>query len=328
MDFNTIMIGVLATVAIGGVFQVFVYPYLSGDIRAEQRQSALAASSRASAQKRPGDRSLDSEKRRKQVADSLKEIDAKGKNKRVSLEAKIKQAGLTISKQQFFLASIGAAIVVGALVFYMSENVLYIAPGLLIGGFGLPNWFIGFLRKKRIKKFVAGFPDAVDIVIRGVKAGLPLGDCLRVIAGEAAEPVRSEFRLVIEATTMGLPLGEAVERLYERVPVAESNFFSIVLNIQQKSGGNLSEALGNLARVLRERKKMQQKVTAMSSEAKASAGIIGSLPFCVTGLLYMSSPRYIELLWQTSSGRTVMAICGVWMFVGVMSMKKMINFDM
>jgi tight adherence protein B len=329
MDFNTIMIGILATVAIGAAFQGFVYPYLSGDIRAEKRQAALASSSRAGAAvKRPGDRSQDADKRRKQVADSLKEIEQKGKSKKVSLEAKIKQAGLTLTKQQFFLVSAGLAVGVGAVVFYISENVLYILPGMLIGGFGVSNWILGFLRKRRIKKFVAGFPDAVDIIIRGVKAGLPLGDCLRVIAGESAEPVRSEFRQVIESTTMGLPLGEAVERLYERVPVTEANFFSIVLNIQQKSGGNLSEALGNLARVLRERKKMQQKVQAMSSEAKASAGIIGSLPFCVTGLLYLSSPRYIELLWQTSGGRTVMAICGFWMFVGIMSMKKMINFDM
>ena len=329
MDFNTIMIGVLAMVAIGGIFQVFVYPYLSGDIRAEQRRTALAASARSGgAQKRTADRFQDTEKRRKQVTDSLKEIEQKGKSKKISFEAKIKQAGLTLTKQQFMLMSAALSVAVAAVVFYMSENLLYVLPGLLIGGFGLPNWIIGFLRKRRIKKFVAGFPDAVDVIIRGVKAGLPLGDCLRVIAGESAEPVRSEFRQVIEATTMGLPLGEAVERLYERVPVSEANFFSIVLNIQAKSGGYLSEALGNLARVLRERKKMQQKVHAMSSEAKASAGIIGSLPFCVTGLLYLSSPKYISLLWMTSSGRTVMAICGFWMFVGVMSMKKMINFDM
>ena len=127
---------------------------------------------------------------------------------------------------------------------------------------------------------------------------------------------------------MGLPLGESVEKLYDRVPVTEANFFSIVISIQQKSGGNLSEALGNLSRVLRERKKMQAKVKAMSSEAKASAMIIGSLPFCVTFLLYLSSPKYIELIWITNTGRTVLAVCAFVMFFGVMVMKKMINFDM
>ena len=329
MDFNTIMIGVLATVAIGGLIHVFVYPYLSGDIRAEKRQAAVAATARASAaQRRGGDRSLDADKRRKQVTESLKELDQKGKTKKVPLEARIRQAGLEISRQQYFLLSAAAGVVFAIVVGYMSGNIFYMVPGLFIGALGIPSWLLKFLRKRRIKKFVANFPDAVDIIIRGVKAGLPLGDCLRVIAGEAQEPVRSEFRQVIETTTMGLPLGEAVERLYDRVPVPEANFFSIVLNIQSKSGGNLSEALGNLSRVLRERKKMQQKVQAMSSEAKASAYIIGSLPFAVTGLLYLSSPRYIELLWSTSGGRTVMAICGIWMFIGIMSMKKMINFDM
>ena len=161
-----------------------------------------------------------------------------------------------------------------------------------------------------------------------MRAGLPLGDCLRVIAGESAEPVRSEFRLIIESTAMGLQLGEAVEKLYERVPVQEANFFSIVINIQSKAGGNLSEALGNLSRVLRDRKKMKQKVTAMSQEAKASAGIIGALPFFVTGALYLTSPAYISLLFTNPTGRMIVFGCLVWMLFGILTMKKMINFDM
>ena len=327
MDTTTLLIAGLAMIAIGGIFQVFIYPYLSGDIRAQKRQAAVASNTRAVG-KRPGERAQDAEKRRKQITDSLKEIDQKGKTKKLSLEARIRQAGLDWPPSRYYIMSGVLAVVVGLLTFVFSGNLLYVLPGFFIGGLGLPSWVLKFLKNRRIKKFVAAFPDAVDIIIRGVKAGLPLGDCLRVIAGEAAEPVRSEFRQVIEATTLGLPLGEAVDRLYERVPVAEANFFSIVLNIQSKSGGNLSEALGNLSRVLRERRKMAQKVQAMSSEAKASAGIIGSLPFFVTGALYLSSPRYIELIWLTPSGRTVLAVCGFWMFVGIMAMKKMINFDM
>ncbi len=329
MDTNTIVIALLATLAIGGLFQAFVYPYISGDIRAEKRQIAIQSTSRANGNaKRVGERQVDAEKRRKQVAESLKEVEKKGRSKKLSLEAKLRQAGLEWPKSRFYLMSAILGGVTAILVFFFSGDPLYVLPGLLIGAFGLPNWVVGHLKKRRIKKFIAGFPDAVDIIIRGVRAGLPLGDCLRVIAGESAEPVRSEFRQIIEATTLGLPLGEAVDRLYERVPVTESNFFSIVLNIQQKSGGNLSEALGNLSRVLRDRKKMAMKIQAMSSEAKASAGIIGALPFCVTGLLYLSSPRYIELIWITSTGRTVLAVCAFWMFLGVMMMKKMISFDM
>ena len=150
---------------------------------------------------------------------------------------------------------------------------------------------------------------------------------MRIIANEGAEPVRTEFRLIMEAQTMGLPLGEAVERMAERVPVTEANFFSIVLNIQSKSGGNLSEALGNLSRVLRERKKMRGKVSAMSMEAKASAAIIGALPFIVGLLVYLSTPKYMEMLFITSTGKMVIGVSLFWMFLGVMAMRKMIQFD-
>ena len=197
----------------------------------------------------------------------------------------------------------------------------------LVAGFGLPRWILGFLKKRREKRFLNIFPDAVDVIVRGVKAGLPLGDCLKIIANEAQEPVKSEFRSIVETQTIGMPLGEACGRLYDSVPVPEANFFGIVISIQQKAGGNLSEALGNLSRVLRDRKRMQAKIHAMSMEAKASATIIGSLPLAVMLLVYITSPNYIELLWTTPLGRMMMAACAVWMSIGVMVMKKMINFD-
>ncbi len=327
MDSESLIFAALAMVAAGGVFYVFVYPYLSGEARAEKRQAAVGSPGGA-VSKLIVDKAGDSTARRKQVADSLKEIDHKAKSKKLSLETKISQAGLEWSKSKFMLISAALAFGLGALVFYISGDPLYIVPGVLIGGFGLPNWILSFCKKRRIAKFIKEFPNAVDVIIRGIKAGLPLGDCVRIIAGEASEPVRGEFRQIVEATTLGLSIAEGAERMVERVPVAEANFFSIVINIQQKAGGNLSEALGNLSRVLRDRAKMQMKVKAMSSEAKASAGIIGALPFIVTLLVYLSSPRYIELLWITSTGRMVLAVSGFWMFIGVMSMKKMINFDM
>ena len=220
------------------------------------------------------------------------------------------------------------ALAVGAVVYVLGGSLLIALPGFFVGGMGLPNWILGRLKKRRLQKFIDAFPDAVDIIIRGVRAGLPLGDCLRVIASEAPEPVRSEFRMIVESSAMGMQLGEAVEKLYERVPVNEANFFGILISIQSKAGGNLSEALSNLSRVLRERKKMAQKVNAMSQEAKVSAGIIGALPFFVTGALYLTSPAYVSLLWTNPTGRMIMLGCLVWMFFGVMTMKKMINFDM
>ncbi len=126
---------------------------------------------------------------------------------------------------------------------------------------------------------------------------------------------------------MGMTAADALAKLYERVPVPEANFFSIVIAIQQKSGGNLSEALGNLSRVLRDRRKMAGKIKAMSTEAKASAGIIACLPFTVGILTYLSSPQYIQLLWTTQTGKVALVASGLWMLMGVFVMKKMIAFD-
>jgi tight adherence protein B len=178
-----------------------------------------------------------------------------------------------------------------------------------------------------VKKFVDNFPEAIDIIVRGIKAGLPLGDCLQIIATEAQEPIKTEFRLIVESQSMGLSVAEAVERLIARLPIAETSFFSIVIGIQQKAGGNLSEALSNLAEVLRDRKKMKGKIAALSSEAKASAGIIGALPFVVTTLVYLTSPSYISLLWTTSTGELVIIGSALWMAAGVFVMKKMISFE-
>jgi len=322
---QTLAIAFLAALAAGGVIWVFVYPILSGEKQAERRQQSVTRSeprvAAASTGRAP-------KVRREQVEESLKELELRQKKlKNLPLPMRISQAGLSWSKRQFIILSvvIGTALFVGG--FVVSDNIL-VAAGLgFAGGFGLPRWLLIFLKKRREDKFLANFPDAVDVIVRGVKAGLPLGDCLRIIATEAQEPVRSEFRTVVESQTIGIPLGEACGKLYERMPLAEANFFGIVVGIQQRAGGNLSEALGNLSRVLRDRKKMKAKIQAMSMEAKASAVIIAALPFCVMLLVYITSPNYIELLWTHPTGRFMMACCALWMSIGVFVMKKMINFD-
>ena len=195
------------------------------------------------------------------------------------------------------------------------------------GGVLLPHFFVNWKRKRRLRQFTNEFANAVDVIVRGVKAGLPLVDCLKVIANEAQEPVAGEFREIVEDQTLGMPLADAVARLPERIPLPEANFFAIVVAIQARSGGSLSEALSNLSKVLRDRKKMAGKIRAMSAEAKSSAGIIGSLPIIVAILVYFTSPDYIALLFTTTSGNIVLAIAGLWMFIGIMVMRKMINFD-
>ena len=186
---------------------------------------------------------------------------------------------------------------------------------------------MSYLKKRREKSFLKALPDAVDVIVRGIKAGLPLFESIKVVAADAPEPLRGEFLAIIETQAIGMPLGEACARLYDRMPVPEANFFGIVIAIQQKSGGNLSEALGNLSKVLRDRKKMAEKIQAMSMEAKASAGIIGSLPPIVMLLVYLSTPHYISLLWTHPTGQLMLVGCAIWMTIGILVMKKMINFD-
>jgi tight adherence protein B len=316
---HPILLAALVALALGGLAFVFV----SGDSRAAKRQAAL----QTGAVKTNKDSLIEKTARKKQISDSLKELEKKTTRRRQTLDTRLQQAGLHISRRQYMIVSAISGVVV-AFVAFMATRSLYIAaPAIVIGLFGLPTLILAQMRRRRISRFVGEFPNAIDIIVRGVKAGLPLGDCLRIIANEAAEPVKSEFRMIVETQAMGLSLGEAVDRLAQRVPVTETNFFAIVINIQAKAGGNLSEALGNLSRVLRERKKMKGKIGAMSMEAKASAAIIGVVPFVVVGLLYLSSPAYVSLLWTTMHGKIVASVAMAWMGLGVMMMKKMIAFD-
>ncbi len=326
MDPTSLAIALLAAVSAGGLAYALIYPYLSGDIRGERRQAAVI---KPVVVRRTGtDRMAEVANRRKQVGDSLKELEAKQKERsKVSLEMRIGQAGLDWSKRKYFVFSAVLGLTVGFVLLVMSRNLFMAGFGLVAGALGLPSWILSYLKKQRIKKFIAALPDAMDVIVRGIKSGLPLGDCLRIIATEAQEPVKSEFRLIVETQTLGVSLAEACSRLSQRIPVSEANFFGIVIEIQQKAGGNLSEAISNLSRVLRARKQMRAKVTAMSMEAKASAAIIASLPFVVGILVYLSSPHYMEILWLTKVGKLIMAASGFWMLMGVLAMKKMINFD-
>jgi tight adherence protein B len=313
----------LASVAVGGLAWVFLYPILSGERQTEKRVATVAKATPAARTPRGQPRS-----RRDQVEATLKDFEERHKKSRnPALSVRIAQAGLKWSKQQFLIISAGVGLGMFLVGLLGGAGFLVAAAMAFAGAFGLPRWWLSFLKKRREAKFLNAFPDAVDIIVRGVKAGLPLLDCLKVITTESPEPVKSEFRAIVETQAVGMPLGEAAMKLYEDMPVPEANFFGIVVAIQQKSGGNLAEALGNLSRVLRDRKKMKAKIQAMSQEAKASAGIIGALPIAVMTLVYITSPQYIALLWTEPLGRLMLAASAIWMFMGVMVMKKMINFD-
>jgi tight adherence protein B len=324
MKMQTLALAFLAAAAIGGLAWVFIYPLLSGERQAEDRRNAVAKPEPAA--KRQNEKTQRS--RREQVEGSLKELEARAeRHSKISLSARLSRAGLDWSVRKFMVISavLGAIFFAGAMV--VGGGILGALGLAFAGGFGLPRWLLSFLKKRREKKFLAHLPDAVDVIVRGIKAGLPLFESIKVVAADSPEPLRSEFNAIIETQAIGIPLGEACTRLYDRMPVPEANFFGIVISIQQKSGGNLSEALGNLSKVLRDRKKMAEKIQAMSMEAKASAGIIGSLPPIVMLLVYLSTPGYISLLWTHPTGQLMLVGCVIWMSIGIMVMKKMINFD-
>ena len=323
MKIQTLALFFLVFVAIGGIAWVFIYPLLSGERKVEKRRAEASRSAPAQRVTRNVQKS-----RREQVEETLKELDVKArKPKSPPLSMRIAQAGLDWTKQRFLITA-GVLGLAGFVVGMLMGTGLLVALGLgFAAGGGLPFWMLSYLKKRRENKFLNAFPDSVDVIVRGIKAGLPLMDSLKMIAAEAPEPARSEFKAIVETQTIGMPIGEACAKLYERMPLPEANFFGIVISIQQKAGGNLSEALGNLSRVLRDRKKMKAKIQAMSMEAKASAMIIGSLPIAVGFLVWLTSPDYIELLWTDSFGRMMMAASAMWMGMGVFVMKKMINFD-
>jgi tight adherence protein B len=325
-----IAVAMLAVFSVGGVLVAAFYPRLTGGTKSEKRLEAIAVTKRRAAADRIA---AEEGRRRRSVEETLKELDEAQKAKarkslKLTLTARMRQAGLNWTKNTYYVACVVAAIGTFAVVLLFSGFGLLPSAGFGIsGGVLLPHFFVNFKRKRRLKKFSLEFPNATDVIVRGVKAGLPLVDCLKIIAAEAQEPVRSEFQEIVEDQTLGMPLAEAVGRLPERIPLAESNFFAIVIAIQSRTGGSLSEALSNLSKVLRDRKKMSAKIRAMSAEAKASAGIIGSLPIAVALIVYLTSPDYILLLFQTSTGNIVLAICGTWMLLGILVMRKMINFD-
>ncbi|MGY3485299.1 tight adherence protein B [Bradyrhizobium sp. USDA 4011] len=324
MQTQTLALAFLAATTVGGIAWVFLYPYLSGEKKAESRRASVARSEPTTT--RTADRTQRT--RREQVEGSLKELEARRqKDKKVPLGLRISQAGLEWSEQKFWMIS-GALGLFGFAAAFLAGGGILGAAGIGFAmGLGAPRWLLGFLKKRREKAFLKALPDAVDVIVRGIKAGLPLFESLKAVVNDAPEPLRSEFLAIIETQAIGMPLGEACARLYERMPLPEANFFGIVIAIQQKSGGNLSEALGNLSRVLRDRKKMAEKIQAMSMEAKASAAIIGSLPPIVMILVFLTTPDYIALLWTNSMGQLMLVACAVWMSIGVFVMKQMINFD-
>lgn len=319
----------LAALGFGGIIYAFMFDSISNENKQAKRLATIKHRDKAQINN-AHQRLQEAAKRRKTVQDSLKELDEKTKNKhqkKLTLKKMLTQADINVTVSQFYIFSVIFGLVMAVVAFVSQFGPLVAAGVFFVATFGVPRWFVSMKRKRRFRAFSQEFPNSVDVIVRGVKAGLPLNDCLGIIAKEAKAPVGPEFQKIVEAQQMGMTMGDAIAKLYDNIPLAETNFFGIVIAIQQNAGGNLSEALGNLSKVLRDRKKMDEKIKAMSSEAKASAGIIGSLPFCVTILIYLTTPDYISLLFTHPTGHMILGGSAIWMSMGIMVMRKMINFD-
>jgi tight adherence protein B len=276
------------------------------------------------------DRVQEMSKRRKSVQDNLKDLEKRQQEntkKKLTLKSKLSQAGLTITPARFYMFSAIFAFVLMFVALLAGAPLLLVVGAPIVAGLGLPRWIVGFLVKRRQNKFLTEFPNALDVIVRSIKSGLPLNDAIRLIANEGRDPVKSEFRRVVESQQVGLSVPDACARMTNYMPLQEVSFFAIVIAIQSQAGGNLSEAIGNLAKVLRERKKMKAKVQALSMEAKASAVIIGALPFIVATLVYLTSPQYMMVLFTDPRGHLIMGFSAIWMSIGIFVMRNMVNFD-
>ena len=243
------------------------------------------------------------------------------------LRLRLAQTGKKWTLQQYMYASGGLAFVIMAILLLKGASFLVgVFSGLMIGA-GLPHMAISFLMARRIKNFTANFPDAIELLVRGLKSGLPVSETLSVIAKEIAGPVSEEFKLVVEKIKIGKSMEDALQETADRLGTAEFQFFVITLAIQRETGGNLAETLANLADVLRKRAQMKLKIRAMSSESKASAYIVGSLPFFVFGMIWMVNQKYLAGFFYEP--RLMIAGLGgaLWMAIGVFIMAKMVSFE-
>lgn len=320
-----ILFAVLAIIAVGAAGFALV-PSALGNSRADKRLKAYQGDIRASRRELDVNRTRDA--RRKSVQQALKaQTDELNARKLVTLPDLIFQAGMTISPGAFIRNSciFGGGLFV---VLLITQVPYYFAAIFAVAGaYLLPRFYVKRRRKKYQNQFLDELPNAVEAIVRGVKTGLPLNDSMRVVAKDTKEPVKSEFGRVLDQQSFGFSMTESVAILLDRVPLPEVNFFVVVISVQQQAGGNLSEALGNLARVLRNRKKMKQKVAAMSSEAKASAGIIGSLPVFVSIMVSLISPEYLSPLISTPIGNIWLGVAALMMCMGAFVMNRMIQFE-
>lgn len=244
------------------------------------------------------------------------------------LRVRLSQAGLSATLNQYFLICLVALL---ATTFLISKLIgLPLLPALLFGiagGLGIPHFVLGRLVAGRRAKFLAKFPESMDLMVRGLKSGLPVSETIKTVGAEMQEPIGGEFRQIISDLQVGRQIEEALWRCADRIGLPEFRFFVVCISVQRETGGNLGETLENLSDILRKRRAAKLKVKSLSAEAQFSAYLIGSLPFIMTGIIYLVNPGYISVLFTDTRGIIVLSVAGAWMTIGFTVMAKMIRFE-
>jgi tight adherence protein B len=302
----------LTLAAIGWSFYLLVYGAQS---RVKRRMAQFAAH-----------KTTDQTPKRRALTTLIKP-EHKDKDRGYRLRQQMLQAGLDIRIWHYLIFSGGLTLALLAAGLLITQKPLPTLLTAVILGIGAPKILLGILATRRVRLFSGQLADSIDIVVRGIRSGLPLGECINIIGREMPDPIGAEFRLMAEGQKLGLSLQEVLKRAVDRMPVPELSYFSIVIAIQQQTGGNLADTLAKLSEVLRARKRMREKVQAYASAAKASAMIIGSLPFVVMLLLALMSPKYLGVLFTTNQGNIILFVGAMTEIMGIFVMRNMINFE-
>ncbi|WP_066555713.1 type II secretion system F family protein [Croceicoccus bisphenolivorans] len=275
-----------------------------------------------------GEAKVEAQFKKAVAARRVKPHHAAGSDSKIAaLALRLDRTGKDITVNQYLYGSAGIGILVALpIMLIFGAPLLGLAVGAMAGA-GVPHLAVKYLIAKRTKAFNSKFPDGIELLVRGLRAGLPVTETMAVVAGEVPGPVGEEFRAVVDRVKVGKSLDDSLQETADKLDLPEFKFFCISLAIQRETGGNLAETLSNLAKVLRDRMQMKLKIRAMSSEAKASAYIVGALPFVVFTMVYMLNPKYLGGFF--TDDRLIIAGLGglVWMSIGGFVMYKMVSFE-
>jgi tight adherence protein B len=314
---------VVGMIVLGGLFVAVMY-YSRQKLLLRKRLNQIGVINDMA----PTDKGDD--RRAKRIQDKIKQLEQSGSKQSGldSLRASILRSGLNITVSTYFIFSAVLGLISALVYLVMEYPPIGAVPLALIMGLAVPKLALMRMASTRQNQFTKFFAEAIELVVRGIRSGLPVNECFNVVAREFEAPLGEEFRLLVEGQNLGMSIDDLMAKGVERIPTSEYKFFAIVIQIQRQTGGNLADTLENLAAVLRDRKKMRDKAKAMAGEAIASAGIIGSLPFVVGLLLSVVNPKYLMVLFTEETGQYLIGFGLFWMFLGSMVMKKMINFKM